>query len=57
LSTNADTEDLLVDGAIDQTFAFQRSAFIALSAAKIEQRDKLLEEVPNQEAFLLQCLQ
>ena len=23
-----DTEDLLVDGAIDQTFAFQRSHFI-----------------------------
>jgi len=36
-----DTEDLLVDGAIDQTFAFQRSHFIQLNAAKIELSDKL----------------
>lgn len=40
-TVSTDTEDLLVDGAIDQTFAFQRSQFIQLNAAKIELSDKL----------------
>ena len=52
-----DTEDLLVDGAIDQTFAFQRSQYIQLNAAKVELSDKLEQEVPQPEAFLAQALQ
>ena len=52
-----DTEDLLVDGAIDQTFAFQRSQFVPLSAAKIELSDKLEQEVPQPEVFFLSALQ
>ena len=34
-------EDLLIDGAIDQTHAFNRQTFIQLTAAKIEQADQL----------------
>ena len=45
-TVTTDTEDLLVDGAIDQTFAFQRSQFIQLNAAKIELSDKLEQSVP-----------
>ncbi len=56
-TVHTDTEDLLVDGAIDQTFAFQRSQFIQLNAGKIELSDKLAQEVPNPEAFCLQSLQ
>ena len=52
-----DTEDLLVDGAIDQTFAFQRSQYIQLNAGKIELSDKLEQEVPSAEVFCLQSLQ
>jgi hypothetical protein len=48
---------LLVDGAIDQTFAFQRSQFIALNAAKIELTDKLEQEVPSAEVYFFQTLQ
>lgn len=51
----ADTEDLLVDGAIDQTFAFQRSQFVPLSAAKVELSDKF--ESTSPELFFLQSLQ
>ena len=34
-------EDMLEDGAIDQTFAFQRQTYIQLHSSKVEQRDKL----------------
>lgn len=50
-----DSEELLVDGAIDQTFAFTRSQYIPLSQAKIEQRDKLEQEIPSAEAFFIQA--
>jgi len=40
-TVSTDTEDLLVDGAIDQTFAFQRSQFIQLNAGRVELSDKL----------------
>ena len=56
-SVSTDTEDLLVDGAIDQTFAFQRSQFVQLNAAKIELSDKLEQEVPQAEVFFLHALQ
>ena len=49
---STDTEQLLMDGAIDQTFAFSRSAFIALTAAKIEMSDKLPQVQP--EHYLLE---
>ena len=35
------TEELLMDGAVDQTFAFNRTSFIQLTGAKVEQSDKL----------------
>ena len=53
---STDTEDLLVDGAIDQTFAFQRSQFIPLSAGKIELSDKLEQDVPDANIFFLQAI-
>lgn len=34
-------EEMLLDGAIDQTFAFDRQAFVQLTGAKIELADKL----------------
>ncbi len=55
-TVSTDTEDLLVDGAIDQTFAFTRSNYIQLNAAKIEVSDKLEQEVPHPEVFCLQSL-
>ena len=36
-------EDMLMDGAVDQTFAFQRQTHIQLLSAKTEQHDKLTE--------------
>ena len=39
------SEELLMDGAVDQTFAFNRTTFIQLTAAKIEQADALQNEV------------
>ena len=44
---SADAEQMLMDGAIDQTFAFSRSAFIQLTAAKIEMSDKLPDINPD----------
>lgn len=55
-SVTTNTEDLLVDGAIDQTFAFQRSEYIQLNAAKVEVSDKLAQEIPSPEAFFLSSL-
>ena len=53
---NKEAEEMLVDGAIDQTFAFSRSSFIQLTAAKIEHSDKLAQEVPNAQTYMMQCL-
>ena len=46
-----DTEDLLMDGAIDQQYHFQRSEFVQLNAARIEQTDKLADQIPQPESF------
>lgn len=40
-AVTTNTEELLDDGAIDQTFAFQRSEYIQLNAGKVEVSDKL----------------
>jgi hypothetical protein len=40
-SGQTDTEHMLMDGAIDEQFAFSRTNFIALTAAKIELSDKI----------------
>ena len=45
-SVNRGVEEMLMDGAIDQTFAFNRQQFIQLTAAKIEHADKLAQDVP-----------
>ena len=50
-------EEMLVDGAIDQTFAFNRQQFIPLTAAKVELADKLAQDVPNTDVFVAQALQ
>lgn len=50
-------EDMLEDGAIDQTFAFQRQSHIQLHSAKIEQADKLQEQVQSAEAYFMQKIQ
>ena len=50
-------EEMLMDGAIDQTFAFQRQQHIQLHAAKTEQADKLEQQVSNPELYLMQALQ
>lgn len=55
-NVTSDTEDLLIDGAIDQTFAFQRSSFIQLNAAKIDLTDKLEQDIPVAETYYLQML-
>ena len=49
-----DTEEMLMDGAIDQTFAFSRSQFVQLSAAKIEHTDQLQTDVPNPSMYMMQ---
>jgi hypothetical protein len=49
-------EEMLMDGAIDQTFAFQRQTHIQLHSAKTEQADKLANDVPVPEAYLVQKL-
>ena len=46
-----------MDGAVDQTFAFNRTSFVQLTAAKIEQVDKLGDSVPDATIFLLENLQ
>jgi hypothetical protein len=50
------TEELLQDGAIDQTFAFGRQTYVQLTGAKIEQKDQLTE-VPSAEQYLMQAIQ
>jgi hypothetical protein len=52
---SSDTEQMLEDGAIDQTYAFGRATFIALTAAKIEHSDKLPQVEPR--AYLIECIQ
>ena len=49
-------EELLIDGAIDQTFSFGRQSFIPLTAAKIELMDKLAEDVPEPTVYLMNSL-
>ena len=56
-SLNKSTEELLMDGAIDQTFAFNRQQFIQLTAAKIEHQDKLVNDVPSTEQFVMNMIQ
>jgi hypothetical protein len=48
-------EEMLLDGAIDQTFAFDRQAFVQLTGAKIELADKL--DTPDAQVFMMQALQ
>lgn len=55
-TVSVDTEDLLTDGAIDQTYAFSRTSHIQLNAAKIEMTDKLANDIPNPEEFFVQTL-
>ncbi len=45
-----------MDGAIDQTFAFNRQQFVQLTAAKIEHADKLAAEVPSPEHYVMQAI-
>jgi len=47
-------EEMLEDGAIDQTFAFQRQTHIQLHSAKTEQSDKLATDVPSPEVYFMQ---
>ena len=49
-------EDLLMDGAVDQTFAFNRQTFIKLTGAKIEENDALATEVPITNQFVMNCI-
>ena len=46
-----------MDGAVDQTFAFNRQQFIQLTAAKIEQSDRLATEVTSTNQYVMSCLQ
>lgn len=45
-----------MDGAIDQTFAFNRQTFVQLTAAKIEMTDRLQQEVPSPEQFVINTI-
>ena len=45
---------MLADGAIDEQFAFSRSQFVALTAAKIELSDKISDHVPDADVYLLE---
>ena len=45
-----------MDGAVDQTFAFNRTTFIQLTAAKIEQADALQNEIQNTNQFVMNCI-
>lgn len=53
-SIQGSTEDMLDDGAIDQTFAFQRLSHIQLHYSKIEMADALETQVPNPEKYFLE---
>jgi hypothetical protein len=44
---------MLMDGAIDEQFAFSRTNFIALTAAKIEMTDKISQHVPDADVYLV----
>lgn len=56
-SVSRGVEEMLMDGAIDQTFAFNRQQFIQLSAAKIEHADKLAQEIPQTEQYMMRMIQ
>jgi len=47
-------EELLLDGAIDQTFAFDRQAFVQLTGAKIELADRL--DVSDPLVYMMQAI-
>lgn len=47
---------MLMDGAIDQTYAFNRQSFVQVTAAKIECQDKLAQEVPCANVYVMQAL-
>ena len=51
-----ETEDILTD-SVDQSYQFQRTSFIPLTSAKIEQKDILAEQVPSPEVFCIQKIQ
>ena len=46
---------MLQDGAIDQTFAFDRQAFVKLSLLNIEQVDTM--DVPDPIVYMMQAFQ
>lgn len=46
-----------MDGAIDQTYAFNRQTYVQVTAAKIECQDKLAHDVPSAEVYVMQALQ
>ena len=41
-----------MDGAVDQTFAFNRQSFVQLTNAKLVLVDKLEKDVPSAEIYL-----
>ena len=47
---------MLMDGAIDQTFAFGRQTHITLTAAKITHIDQLSKDVPSANAYFMNAL-
>ena len=49
-------EELLMDGAVDQTYQFNRTSFVKLTAARIEQQDQLQNEVKNTNMFVMNCI-
>jgi hypothetical protein len=44
---------MLMDGAIDQTYAFNRQTYVQVTAAKIECQDKLATDVPSAEVYVM----
>lgn len=48
-------EEMLMDGAIDQTFAFDRQVFVQLTGAKIELADRL--DIPDPQVYMMQAFQ
>jgi hypothetical protein len=47
---------MLLDGAIDQTFAFQRTTHIQLQSSKPQLEDKLKEQVSQPEEYMLRTV-
>lgn len=53
--TSKNAEEMLLDGAIDQTFAFDRQNFIKLTALNIELIDTM--DVPDPVVYMMQAFQ